>query len=165
MKVLLLAGLVRGIHEGIYFFSPVLVGAATFLTDWGLGRKLDASRVFSTLTLFNILQVRRRGRARRRALSLSLLLPEAVLRPQHLRCQHRLRHLVLHHIIGGGFMAKTLGRGTAVQSELQHQRLQSRHGSPPAAGARPQRAWRRTRQQLALPRAGPRQRRGGAWQR
>ncbi len=59
MKVLRMAGMVRGIHEGIYFFSPVLVGAATFLTDWGFGRELDASRVFSTLTLFNILQVGR----------------------------------------------------------------------------------------------------------
>lgn len=58
MRVLNAAGLLRGIHEGISFFSPVLVGAVTFLTDWGLGSQLDAGRVFSTLTLFNILQVR-----------------------------------------------------------------------------------------------------------
>lgn len=54
--VLVKAGLVRGVHEGIYFLSPVLVGAATFVADSLLGRELDAGRVFSTLTLFNILQ-------------------------------------------------------------------------------------------------------------
>lgn len=56
VAVLIKAGLVRGVHEGIYFLSPVLVGAATFVADSLLGRELDAGRVFSTLTLFNILQ-------------------------------------------------------------------------------------------------------------
>lgn len=56
VAVLVKAGLVRGVHEGIYFLSPVLVGAATFVADSLLGRELDAGRVFSTLTLFNILQ-------------------------------------------------------------------------------------------------------------
>jgi ABC-type multidrug transport system fused ATPase/permease subunit len=56
VAVLVKAGLVRGVHEGIYFLSPVLVGAATFIADSLLGNELDAGRVFSTLTLFNILQ-------------------------------------------------------------------------------------------------------------
>ena len=56
VAVLVKAGLVRGVHEGIYFMSPVLVGAATFISDSLMGRELDAGRVFSTLTLFNILQ-------------------------------------------------------------------------------------------------------------
>ncbi len=56
MAILRRAGCLRAVNDGLYFLSPVLVGAAVFLTDWAVGRELDAGRVFTTLTLFGILQ-------------------------------------------------------------------------------------------------------------
>lgn len=50
------AGALRGLNDGLYFLSPVLVGAAVFVADWAAGRELGPGRVFTTLTLFGILQ-------------------------------------------------------------------------------------------------------------
>jgi hypothetical protein len=56
MAMLRRAGYLRAVNDGLYFLSPVLVGASVFLTDWSVGRKLAPGRVFTTLTLFGILQ-------------------------------------------------------------------------------------------------------------
>lgn len=56
MTMLRRAGALRGLNDGLYFVTPVLVGAAIFVTDWALGQDVGPGRVFTTLTLFGILQ-------------------------------------------------------------------------------------------------------------
>lgn len=56
MTMLRRAGALRGLNDGLYFLTPVLVGAAIFVMDWALGDDLGPGRVFTTLTLFGILQ-------------------------------------------------------------------------------------------------------------
>lgn len=56
MTMLRRASALRGLNDGLFFLSPVIVGAAVFVTDWAVGRDLGPGRVFTTLTLFAILQ-------------------------------------------------------------------------------------------------------------
>lgn len=51
------ASLLRGINEGVFTASQIIIGAATFFTVYAMGNPLSPRMVFTTLSLFAFLQV------------------------------------------------------------------------------------------------------------
>jgi ATP-binding cassette, subfamily C (CFTR/MRP), member 4 len=51
------ASIVRAVNEGIFTVIPAVMGAATFLIRWGLGEQLTARSVFTSLSLFQLMQL------------------------------------------------------------------------------------------------------------